>query len=213
MGAEEHDLTFFHDEAKVVTSKGPRHVLVMTPRAPLRVGRERLIELRRSAAGSPIDDECVRRVRRGRGRIRAVLFRGRNDDSSASWGFAEDLGPDEELELAQLLVRSMNVTRRRLMAAGVLVHMHTEFSFRDADLCKRATERVIDELEGELAERVSPATTLLRLDLWALRHLTFYFTLAFDKVLSSVLPDKLPILERREHRVQELLAQLPADAL
>lgn len=199
-----------YQESTIATAKGQKHALVMAPRVPVAVGAERLSALRRGLERGSIDDECISEVRRRGGRIQVLVFRGRNDSGSGAWSFGEGLTAADETELGRLIVKSMETTRRLLTAEGVFVHVHSDFTFRDAQIFKNGTECVIAEATDELArgELTDDRRTELKVDLWTLKHLCFYFTLPLSKVLRDVLPDKLPLLERRAQSVRELARQL-----
>lgn len=182
----------------------------MAPRTRIVVGRERLESLRHGSARSPIDDECIQEVRRRRGRIHVLVFRGRDDSGDGQWTFHDALSADEEIELGTLIVQSMETTRRALVGEGVLVHVHSDFTFRDTQLFKQGTDLVIAAAERQLARADLPPQRAaeLKLDLWTLKHLSFYFTSALSRILSEVLPDKLGLLEKRARTARELARTL-----
>ena len=193
-------------ESSIPTTRGLRHALVMTPRQHVVVGRERLAALRQRPSQGAIDRQCVAEVTRRRGRIEVLVFRGASDEGDGSWRFADDLAPDDADELGRLMVASMAPTRLALMQAGVFVHVHSDFSPRDADLFKRGTARVIDDAQllvdaaGDAAARARAQA-----DLWSLKHLSFYLTSPLGRVLDEILVDKLPLLEHRSETLRQLL--------
>jgi hypothetical protein len=194
-------------DAIVPSRKGDRRALVITPSEHRRVGRDRLRALRGTANESPIETGIVDRITASPRPYQIVVFRGRNDDETASWGFEEALGPDEARELARLLVISHLPTHRCMLTHGTWVMVHTDFGTREADLLRRASQEVLEEKKAmhpanEAQEAVRDA------DVWLLRHLNFYFSLGFERVIESVLPDKLPLIEMREANVRQLAQSL-----
>jgi hypothetical protein len=49
-----------------------------------------------------------------------------------------------------------------------------------------------------------------QLDLWMLRNLIFFFSLGFDKLVATILPDKLTLMEKRMERIRRLADELKA---
>jgi len=193
------------------TRRGPRTALMVTPSRDIRVGRERLRELRVAPDGGSLDEQIWRSATK-HADASIMVMRGRNDDGSGSWGFDEELTDEETTELGELLVRSQVPTYRRLIAAGMLALIHVEFGFREVAALRNATAVVRDELErrsqSEL-EKAPPAAAVHALDVWILRHLTFFFSVSFDKVASDTLPEMLPLIEQRAAHLEELVAALP----
>jgi hypothetical protein len=195
----------FH-EAPIRTGRGVVHALVMTPRHPVVAGRERLRELRLDTEPGAIDRQCIAEVERRRGRVQVLVFRGKSDDGASSWSFDATLTAAEEDEIGHRMVASMAPTRLAYLRAGVYVHVHSDFSPRDAEIFKRGTATAIAELE-----RLLPLLTDARnkaqaqIDLWSLKHLSFYLTSSLTRVLDEILVDKLPLLEPRTAKVEKLL--------
>jgi hypothetical protein len=180
---------------------------VITPVGHRRLGRGRLEELRANGQESPIETAIVDRVRRSTERFHIVAFRGENDEHTSSWGFDDELPADEAYELAGRLVRSHLPTHRCLLVHGTYVMVHTDFGSREADLMRRASEEIHAELAArDLADERE--AVLREADLWLLRHLSFYFSLPAEKVLRSVLPDKLPLIETRSAHLQAIADRL-----
>ncbi len=191
----------------VESRKGPRNTLVVTPTGAHQVGRDHLERLRDPEADGQIEASIVDHVEDAAQPFPMVIFRGRSDDGAGTWGISGELGMDEEKELARRLVRSHLPTHRRLLRAGTYVMVHTEFDSRTADLLRRASEQLHDELARTLADVAEP-TPQQQADLWILRHYNFYFSLGFEKVVKDVLPERVPLIELRKSHIETLARSL-----
>ncbi len=191
--------------SKILESrKGPRRALVITPATRIVLGHEQLDQLRATSGESPIDDSIVGRIEASSVPHPVVIFRGANDEGTGSWGFAEDLEPDDAYELARHLVLSHLPTQRAMLVHGAYVMVHTDFGSLEADLFRRASKEVHDEMHGA---RISDQQmrAMHEANVWILRHLNFYFSLSYQKVITEVLPDKLPLIEMRSKHIQALV--------
>lgn len=190
----------------VHSRKGPRRALVLTPTGHRRLGLERLEQLRATNDESHIETALVDAIENAVERYQIVIFRGRSDDGEGTWGFEEDLAPRDADDLARALVLSHLPTHRALLRHGAYVMVHTDFGPREADALRRASQILHDEMtvndpdEGDVA--------IHEANVWILRHLNFYFSLNFEKVVESVLPDKLPLIELRTHNIGRLVDEL-----
>ena len=52
-----------------------------------------------------------------------------------------------------------------------------------------------------------------RADQWILRNMLFHFALPLERIVDSVLPGHLRLLEARAARMRELIGRLPAEAI
>lgn len=197
----------------VRTLKGPRTVVIATPDREYRVGRNRLAQLRGEVAIASIDQSVLDEIRSRDGELCAFIFRGSSDDGVGSWGYDEELTGAEATELGYLLVRSELPTYRRMLAAGAFLHIHVEWGFVELESYQDGSRRLLEELEEEAESATGERAAILAIDTWMLQHLTFFFSLPLDHVLKIVLPQQLPLLERRVPRVKALLDALPASAI
>jgi hypothetical protein len=200
----------FDDE--IVVTKGGRHpVLVVTPREVLTVGHTRMAKLRERSTPSALDQEILRQVRRRSGRIQMLMLRGQSDDRTGLWQIDPALSEAEAWELGYFLVRSQLPAHRRLLSAGVVAFLHVHFASRDVEAMRRGVDRLMAEMQAE--PDLGDATSAIRkVDLWVLRHLSFYFSLSSAQVLHDVLPSKALLFESRIPRIRELLLTLPSSA-
>ncbi len=198
-------------EATVATKGGPRTVLVVAPRARVVAGRERLEELRASLKPGAIDLQLVREVRRRRGRLDALLMRGRSADGNGEWRLDPSLSDDDRAELGYLLAKSHLPNHRRFMVAGICVYVHTDFADAELEMFKVGAERLRGELEASVASRRGDEDEAAteRVDLWVLKNLSFWFGISAERVLAEILPEQLPMFEARRPHMQAMIRTLP----
>ena len=87
--------------------------------------------------------------------------------------------------------------RSRLrLASGYALFVHTELGPREVTALRRAVDVHLEELrrrsvfDEQERQRVEN-------DRWILRHLVFHFEIGFSRLVESVLPDKIELIERR----------------
>jgi len=177
-------------EHRFATDSGERIALVLTPTETVRVGRERLEQLRQAHQGGELDHEIAGALKAHDHEDALVVFRGKDPEGAGSWGFAEDLTDDEALELGYHLVLDQLPSYRRLVRAGVFALIHVEWGAREKEAYRKGTERVLEELEDESVPEVAsdPETIRrLRADRYILRNLTHFHDQPLDAVVRSVL--------------------------
>lgn len=171
-------------------------VLVVTPTEHVRVGRVRLDELRAKDELGPLDASMMQAAEERRGRASIVVFRGRDDEGQGSWGFADDLDESGRAEAATLMLRSHLVIYRALRDADYELVLHTELGGPEVTAMREAVDihsawlRSRPVFDDEERARIDT-------DLWILRHLVFHFEIGFSRLVESVLPEKIAMLERR----------------
>lgn len=175
---------------------GECRVLVVTPTEHVRVGAARLAELRAGEVMGRLDAQLLAEAKARAGQAAIVVFRARDDDGLGSWGFGDDLDPADELEVAALMLRSHLVVYRELRVSGYAIIVHTELGEREVRAMRAAVDEHLEELRHrplfDDAERERNEN-----DRWILRHLVFHFEIGFGRLVESVLPDKIAMLERR----------------
>lgn len=184
-----------------------RNALVLTPTDHVRIGRARLEALRsaRESVPSSYDRSILEAVREEASGDFVLFFRAARDDGRGSYALADDLDDDEAVELASYLVRAQLSTYRKLAKLGVIAFIHVEFSPRDVQAYRTGTDRLAAELERAAPDAPDAGHEL---DLWLLNHLTFYFTISFDRAITSLIPNEVALLETRIPRLRELLDRL-----
>lgn len=195
-------MSFRFEDATIDTRKGERRALVLTPITEMRVGRARLKELRESGRAAEVDGTLIDRLRFATEKYDCVVFRGRGDDPQSVYRLADTLSVAEQQELTQRLVISQLRCWRTLVELGVTVVVHSEFGssalpFRDA--CR--------DLADDPERDPSVGARVAGIDEWILRHMIFFFSQNYEATMTTLLPDKLPLIELRREKL-ELFAQV-----
>lgn len=196
------------------TPRGPRRAIVATPARHMRLSLDDLSQ--RRVESDQTDDEFARALRLSPD-ARLMIFRGRDESGAGSWGVAEDASESEAADLGELMVRRYLPIWRSLAASGLVLLVHLELDERTREGLEAGRRIVMRELrlksrtEGTLADEVEEALT--RLDLWILKHLTFFFGLSFERATRTTLPDMMPMLEQRDVSLRRLLAGVPVSSL
>lgn len=194
---------FDFSERSFETNRGRRAALVLTPNVHVTIGPERITGLRAQIGMSEVDRMVIGEARARSERVDLTIFRGRDDDGNGSWGFVEGISEDDASQLAMAMLRSNLPLYRGLMRAGLCLHLHVDWGPVELVAFREAAEELSSELEvrseGEDADAV---------DVWILRNLTFFFALSLEKVLTSILPEKLALMEKRMERIQRMVLQL-----
>jgi hypothetical protein len=206
-------MPFEIDEHKV-RGAGARHrVMVITPKAPMIIGRKRIDDLRKPSSISRVERWLIEQARKGSSSASIVLFRAVNDAGERVWQFDPALSQADLEDGGYVMSRALLPFHRRLMASGVVLMVHTDWGIRECYAMRTGVERAIAEQEG--VEKAPPAESnpTREADRWVLRHMLLHAALDLDHVLKTLLPGHLSMVERRLSRVRELVAQLPADAI
>ncbi len=188
------DMSVAFSDHTLQTRKGPRNALVIAPTGPRVVDRARLERLRASSGQSEIEDAIIARIEAAAEPYALVVFRGCSEDGAGTWGYAPDLSEDEVQELSRLLIVSHLPTHRCMLRHGVYVMVHTDIAPCEAEALRRASQDLYEERSRGLQSSAAGSASADS-DLWIFRHMNFYLALSFDKAMSSVLPDKLPLIE------------------
>ncbi len=199
-------------EHRFATDAGERTALLITPTTHVRVGRERLQQLREAHPGSAIDREIIEALRSHDHEDALVVFRGRDPDGQGSWGFAEDLSDEEAMELGYHLVLDQLPCYQRLVRAGVFALIHVEWGARETNAYRQGTERALEELDDEAVPEVTSDTATierLRADRYILRNLTHFHDQPLDAVVRSVLVAHHASFEAQIPHFRALLGHLP----
>lgn len=200
-------------ERRVETPEGHSLVLEVTPDRNVRVGRERLEELRLTTAQGGIDKEIIREVMRYDGRVAALMLRCCDEAGQVSWGFDDALDDDECLELGYLLIKSQVPTYRRFVESGVQGHFVVELGQRETRALNTGKMQRVAEL-GRQLQRLphdDPRAMVLMFQIWLLQNFMYRLHLTAAEALETFLPRSLPILEGGRGLVERMLAALPAD--
>lgn len=184
-------------------------VLVITPRAPMVLGVERIEALRKVPGLSPADRYLIEQTRKRGHRVHLAVFRAANDAGERLWSFDPQLSSSQVEELGYLVTKGLLPVHRRMMANGVALLAHTEWGTRECYAMRCGVRRLLTELE----QQPHPSAALTDVDRWVLRNMCFHFALGFEHVTKSLLPNQIPMIERRWARVSELVTKLPRNFL
>ncbi len=166
--------------------------MVVTPTSHVRVPASRCDELRSTTEPGSIDTLVLERARASRARVKLGIFRGRNDAGTGSWGFADDVDDRTGRELGRLLMQAQLPVYRELHDMGWLLFAHVEWGARETEFLRQGARALAQSMMADRARRTD--------DIWLLRHLCFFFTTRYSRMLSGVLPEKLAMLEKLPRR-------------
>ena len=137
--------------------------------------------------------------------------RGGSSDDGGSWAFAPELTSDEARELGELLLGAQMNVYRGLLRAELCLFVHVEFGPVEVDAFRMAAATRIAECAALLAspESSTRQRALVEADLWILRNVVYFFELRYEAMIERILPEKLALLEKRMHRVRDMVLALP----
>jgi hypothetical protein len=194
-------------EYELPTAVGAKCAMVITPRTHIRVGFDQPLD--ESTGMSATDQMILREARARRQRVSICVFRGASQDGEGSWAFAEGLDEGQGQALAQRLLPGQVAMYRGMLKAGISLFVHADWGAQETDAFRFAVDHRIAELREGVDPSETLATSTESIDLWLLRNLTFFFTLSFEKLVETILPDKLVLMEKRMERIRRLAASLP----
>lgn len=185
-----------------------QRAMVITPRVPLHFDRQRLEKIRFSTELSEVERWLVEQAQqRGEGAT-IVIFRAVNEGGGRVFEFGTDLPEDELEEGGYVFSRALLPLHRRLLAAGVMLMVHTDWGGRPCYAMRQGKRRMLDEF------RSSSYHTAVRVaDEWILKHQLLHVALPFEHVRTQLLPDHLAAIERRRSHVSQLVSALPPSAI
>lgn len=179
--------------------------MVITPRSHVRVDLRAVSD---NDEMSEIDRRVLAEASSRSPRISFCIFRGRSDEGDGSWAFAGGLTEAQGRQLAARLLPGQMAAYRGLLRAGVSLFVHADWGATETAAYRWAVDHRIAELRKEVTTDETLGTSANAIDLWILRNLTFFFTLSFAKLVETILPDKLALMETRMERIRRLVGQL-----
>jgi hypothetical protein len=191
------------------TPAGPRTAMVITPVAPLVVQARPYIP--GTAKMSDADLQVLEGARKAADSSATVcIFRAVAPIGDGSYRFAPGMSEHQAISTALSMLDGQMRVYREMLRLGLCLFLHTDLGPLEVHGFRGAVDQRVEELEpltrggGEDAKRA-------QLDLWLLRNLNFFFTLGFDKLIATILPDKLALMEKRMERIRRLAHEV-ADA-
>ncbi|MGH1341051.1 MAG: hypothetical protein ACRBN8_05840 [Nannocystales bacterium] len=190
------------DTLEIETPGGPRTALVITPledvvvsardRAPADVGM------------SESDQRILDGARDARSAAASVcIFRARAPIGDGAYRFEESMTDADAVKTALAMLDGQLRVYREMLRLGICLFLHTDLDPVAVHGFRGAVDVRVEELEP-LTFGVGPEAKRAQLDLWLLRNLNFFFSLGFDKLIATILPDKLTLMEKRMERIRRL---------
>ncbi len=184
--------------------------VVITPKRPMVLGRERIERLRGPTSLNDVDRWLIEQTARREGRNRVILFRAKNERGERVWQFDPELSDAELADAGYLLSYALVPFHRRLLNKGVVLMVHTDWGVRECYAMRSGVRR----LERELSDGGPGAEAPLReIDRWLLNNMLLHVALSLEHVTERLLPHHLTMIDRRWHQLQPLLAELPRHAV
>jgi hypothetical protein len=188
-----------------------RHgAMVITPKKPMVLGRERIDGLRGSTSLNKVDRWLIDQAVRRQGRNRVILFRACNGRDERVWQFDPSLSDAELEEAGYVLTCALVPFHRRLLNAGVVLMVHTDWGVREC----YAMRHGVRKLEGELKHpKQGVDTAVLAADRWLLSNMLLHVALSLQHVTQRLLPLHLGMIDRRWSQVSPMLSELPRQSI
>ncbi len=198
-----------YSERSIDTPVGRRNLLVITPTAHI------LVNTTTTAASdvgsmSEVDLQILdqARIRAAKTAPTVCIFRGQHPEGLGSYQFNAQMTEEQAVEVAGRLLVGQIVVYREMIRSGICLFIHVEFGPLAVAAFRAASADRIEMLERRVKE-TAEATAADQVDLWLLRNLNFFLTLGFEKLVDTILPGKLALMEKRMDRIQRLVATLP----
>lgn len=194
------------DTLEIETPSGPRTALVITP-----VEEVVILARRYMPAGDSMSEADLRILDGARDAMAAAasvcIFRARAPLGEGSYRFDPSMSDLDAIATAQSLLDGQMLVYREMLRLGICLFLHTDLDPIAVYGFRGAVDVRVAELEP-LAFGVGPQAKRAQLDLWLLRNLNFFFSLGFDKLIATILPDKLVLMENRMERIRRLAQEV-----
>jgi len=195
-------MTMDFDTLEIETPGGPRTALVITPVEDVVVSPRRYSP--DSAAMSESDQRILEGARDARSASASVcIFRARAPVGGGAYRFEQTMSDAEAVSTALTMLDGQLRVYREMLRLGICLFLHTDMDPVAVHGFRGAVDVRVEELEP-LTFGVGPDAKKAQLDLWLLRNLNFFFSLAFEKLIATILPDKLILMEKRMERIRRL---------
>jgi hypothetical protein len=103
------------------------------------IDQSRLERLRRATTVNQVERDLIEQARR-RGGVRVVLFRAVNDAGERVWQFDPHFDQPQLEEAGLVMIEALLPLHRRLMAAGVMLMVHTDWGARECHAMRHGTK-------------------------------------------------------------------------
>lgn len=176
-----------------------RCVMVMTPRRPVEMGRDRLDHIARTDDVNEVEQKLIKEAQARDARV--VLFRAAVGERLL-WQFDPSFDDDELVQAGYVMTMGLLPLHRRFVRAGVVLLFHSGWATRECYAMRAGVERAAEGRTGHGG--------CDRLDRWILRTMLHHVALSDEHVLENLLPTHLSLINRRRRRVQSLVGATPA---
>lgn len=184
-----------------------RNAMVITPKTPMVIDRQRLERVGQSSTLSPVERWLVDEARRRGDGAKVLIFRAANSANERVWEFDRSFSETELQEAGVIMTRSLLPLHRALLTSGVVLMVHTDWGRRESHAMRHGVQSLIQEIT-----RSPGANAVRRVDEWILRNMLMHVALSLDHVVERLLPAQMGLIERRRPRTLELLRGLLPDS-
>ena len=196
------------DMLELETPASPRSALVITPTGRHLVGPRPYLSTNEPM--SEADREILEGGRRAASSSASVcIFRARAPEGDGFYGFVPSITEDQAVQTGLAMLEGQMRVYREMLNFGICLFLHTDFGPLEVHGFRGAVDSRIRDLEP-LSKGDTLEAKRAQLDLWMLRNLIFFFSLGFDKLVATILPDKLALMEKRMERIRRLADELQA---
>ena len=203
-------MPFFIEDLPVRHQNLTHRAIVITPKNSMVLGRERIEALRRPTSLNKVDRWLIDQAVQRSGKSRMILFRACNRYGERVWQFDPSLSDAELEEAGYLLTCALVPFHRRLLNAGVVLMVHTDWGVRECYAMRHGVRKFENELSANAASLNKEVQTV---DRWLLNNMLLHVALSIDHVTQRLLPLHLGMIDRRWEQLEHTLRQLPPDAV
>ncbi len=192
----------------IATPSGERTALVLTPADAIVVPATAGLDIRPGVMTET--DHAIAQAARDaatRGNPTVCIFRARDPEGGGSYAFDPNMSEETATGLASRMLAGQVLVYREMLQLGICLFLHTDLGPVEAQAYRTAVDRRVEEL-AELVDVTINPDPHDQVDLWLLRNLSFFFTLRFEKLTQTILPEKLTLMEKRMDRIHRLAASL-----
>lgn len=195
-------MSFDFDTLEIQTPGGGRTAMVITPLVPL------VVDARVPTPGhdalSEVDNQILEGAKRAAATHATVcIFRARAPVGEGAYSFDPTMSEDQAVQTALAMMGGQMRIYRAMLRMGICLFLHTDLGLLEVQGLRGSVDLRIAQLEPT-AHGDSMQAKRAELDLWMLRNLIFFFSLGFDKLIATILPDKLTLMEKRMERIRRL---------